>query len=143
MVRIKQTDLDGNKHVRVALTKIKGVGVMFSNAACNLAGIDPKIKTGYLTEDAVKKIEDIFENPAKHDIPVWMLNRRNDYEDGVDKHLFASDLDFTKGNDLRRLQKIKSYRGLRLSWGLTVRGQRTKGHFRKRTKKGLGVKRKK
>ncbi len=143
MVRVRQTDLDGRKQVKVALTKIKGIGVMFSNAICKIADIEPGKRTGDLEDATLKRIEDIIENPTKNNIPAWMLNRRKDYEEGVDKHILASDLEFTKSNDLRRLQKIKSYRGLRLSWGLTVRGQRTKAHFRKGTKKGLGVKRKK
>lgn len=143
MVRVKQTDLDGKKQARVGLTKVKGVGKTFANAVCNIVGIDSTSKLGYLSESDLKKVEDVLDNPSKHNIPSWLFNRRKDYDEGVDKHLFVSDLDFTKNNDLRRLQKTKSYRGLRLQWGLTVRGQRTKAHFRKRNTKGLGVKRKK
>lgn len=143
LVRIKNTDLKGDMHTRIALSKIKGVGVMLANAVCKKAGVDKAKKIGEVEDKEVSKIEEIFDNPAKYNIPSWMLNRRKDYDDGVDKHLYTSDLDFTQSNDLRRLQKIKSYRGLRLSWGLTVRGQRTKAHFRKGKKKGLGVKRKK
>ena len=143
MVRVKQTDLDGNKHTWVALTKIKGVGESLSMAVCKVAGIDSTTKLGRLTDDQIQKIEEIFDNPLNNNIPSWLLNRRNDYDEGVDKHLLTGDLDYTKSGDLRRLQKIKSYRGLRLQWGLTVRGQRTKAHFRKRSKKTIGVKRKK
>ena len=35
-VRIANTDVDGNKHISSALTKIKGVSFMFSNMLCNL-----------------------------------------------------------------------------------------------------------
>jgi len=41
-----------------------------------------------------------------------------------------NDLDFSVRTDIQRLADIKSYRGLRLSWGLTVRGQRTKSTHR-------------
>ncbi|MFW5990590.1 MAG: 30S ribosomal protein S13 [Candidatus Nanoarchaeia archaeon] len=143
LVRVKNTDIDGNKQAYVALSKIKGVGFMMANAVCQRAGVEKTQKIGEVPDEQVSKIEEVFDNPSKFNIPSWMLNRRNDYEEGVDKHLYTSDLEFTHNNELRRMQKTKSYRGLRLSWGLTVRGQRTKAHFRKGTKKGLGVKRKK
>ena len=57
-VRIANTDLDGNKSIGSALKKIKGVGFMFSNLICNLAGIDNMSKTGYLNDEQVKKIDD-------------------------------------------------------------------------------------
>ena len=91
----------------------------------------------------VSKINDVIKNPAKYNFPEWLLNRRKDYDDGTDKHIVVGDLKFTHSNDLKRLQRIKSYRGLRLAWGLTVRGQRTKSNFRRNKGKGLGVKRKK
>ena len=53
------------------------------------------------------------------------------YETGNDGHLLTSDLDFTKDNDIKRMRKIKSYRGNRHTRGLPVRGQRTRGSFRK------------
>ncbi|MGM5483094.1 MAG: 30S ribosomal protein S13 [Nanobdellota archaeon] len=143
LVRVKNTDLEGKMQTLVALSKIKGAGVMFANAVCKKAEIPGARKVGDLEDKEVAKIEEVFDNPSKYGIPSWMFNRRKDYEEGVDKHLYTSDLDFTKNNDLRRLQKTKSYRGLRNSWGLTVRGQSTKAHFRKANKKGLGAKKKK
>ena len=41
-----------------------------------------------------------------------------------------ADLDFTIRKDVQRMNETKSYKGLRLSWGLTVRGQRTKSTHR-------------
>ena len=141
-VRIKNTDLEGRKHVSVGLTKIKGVGVMFANMICSLAGIVKSKKLGVLEDSEIQKLEKAIDDTTK--IPSWMLNRRNDVETGIDKHLFTSDLDFAQQNDRRRMQKNKSYRGLRLSWGLPVRGQRTSSNFRKKKgKTSLGVKRKK
>ena len=55
LVRVVNTDLDGNKKIAIALRKIKGVGFMFANSVCTIAGID-KEKTkwsGWLTR-AVK-----------------------------------------------------------------------------------------
>ena len=70
-----------------------------------------------------------------------MMNRRKDYEDGKDKHLLTSSLDLQKELDIKRLKKIRSYRGLRHALGQPVRGQRTKSHFRKN--KTVGVQKKK
>src|SRR3989344_1727624 len=85
-VRIANTDLDGNKSIAHALKKIKGVGFMFSNMVCNLTGIDKMIKTGYLNDEQIKKLDDILSNPSKYNVPSWMLNRRKNYEDGKDYH---------------------------------------------------------
>ena len=83
-----------------------------------------------------------MKSPLESGMPLWMVNRRRDYEDNKDKHLVTTDLMFTKDNDLKRLKKIKSYRGVRHTQGLPVRGQRTKSNFRKSKGKVMGVKRK-
>ncbi len=135
LVRIANTDLDGNKPIYPALRKIKGVSFAFSNAVCRLSNVDPGKKVGYLSDDEVKKLDDVLKNLSG--IPKWLFNRRKDYEDGNDKHLLTSTLKLTKEFDIKRLQKTKTYRGMRHSFGLPVRGQRTKGHFRKG--KSIGV----
>ena len=143
-VRIANTDLDGNKPIANALKKIKGVGFMFSNMICNLSGVDKMTKVGYLKEDEVKKIDDILNNISKYNVPSWMLNRRKNYEDGKDYHLFTGDLTFAEENDVKRMKKIRCYKGIRHGQGLPVRGQRTKSNFRKnKGKASLGVIKKK
>ena len=143
IVRIVNTDLDGNKPIIQGLRKIKGVGSMFSNMVCNLSGVDRSKKTGNLSDGEISRLENVLKNPIGNGTPLWMLNRRSDIYTGTDKHILTADLEFTQSNDIRRLQKVKSYRGLRLSWGLPVRGQRTRSNFRRHKGKGLGVKRKK
>ncbi|MBI2647531.1 30S ribosomal protein S13, partial [Candidatus Woesearchaeota archaeon] len=59
-VRIANTDLDGNKHIYHALTKIKGIRFMFSNAILNAANIQNTMKTGYLTDEQANKIDEII-----------------------------------------------------------------------------------
>jgi small subunit ribosomal protein S13 len=143
LVRILNTDLEGNKPLMQALQKIKGVGVMYANAICAVSGLDKRRKAGTLTQEEVEKLERIIKMPLQNGIPVWMLNRRMDYETGENMHLITADLDYTKDNDLKRMKKIKSYKGLRHQWGLTVRGQRTKSNFRKNKGKVQGVGKKK
>ena len=138
--RIFATDIDGTKPVGQALVKVKGISFSMSNAICSISGVDSTKKAGLLSEAEVAKIEETLKNLDK--FPQWMLNRRNDYDEGVDKHLTGVDLKLRTEFDLKRLKKIKSYRGMRHQAGLPVRGQRTKGHFRS-SKKSLGVKRKK
>ena len=142
LVRVASTDLDGNKQIVIALRKIKGINFQFANAACAMANVDRTKKTGYLLDDEIKRLDEVIKNPVKHGAPVWMLNRRKDYEDNSDNHLLLSDLDFTKDNDIKRMKKIKCYRGMRHAFGLPVRGQRTKSNFRKSKGKVMGVKRK-
>ena len=143
IVRIINTDLDGNKQIALALRKIKGVGLNFANSVCILSKVDKNKKTGNLTNEEVSKLEEVIKNPNKFKMPIWMLNRRKDYNEDVDKHILMSDLDFIKGNDIKRMRMIKSYRGIRHGIGLPLRGQRTKSNFRRNKGKVMGVKRKK
>lgn len=143
LVRVASTDLVGSKQILYALTKIKGVSVMYSNALLSVSGIPKDKKAGVLTDSEVSKLNEILENPLKFKIPEWMFNRRKDYETGDDVHIITSDLTFTKDNDIKRLKKTKSNRGMRHAWGLPLRGQRTKSNFRKSKGKVASVKRKK
>jgi len=141
IVRIVNTDLDGNKPIGHALTKIRGVGKIFANSICLVAGVDRFKKTGVLPDADVKKLDDVIKNPSK--IPVWMYNRRQDIETGEDRHILTADLDFIQGKDIRTMRKTKSYKGMRHAVGLPVRGQRTISNFRRDKGKVMGVKRKK
>lgn len=146
LVRIANTDLDGNKSLLLALQRIKGIGFMFSNALCSVVGIDRFKKTGYLSDTEASKLGEAIANPDKFGIPVWLQNRRKDPETGEDGHLISSDLNFVQENDIKLMRKIKSYKGARHFAGLPLRGQRTKSNFRKNKGKGkgtLGVTRKK
>jgi len=142
IVRIVNTDVRGNQEVVISLSKIKGVGHMFANMTCKLAGVDRHKKSGLLTETEIKRLEEVIKNPVKNNVPSWMLNRQEDVETGEDMHLITGDLQFTNAQDVRRLQKIKSYKGFRHAAGLPLRGQRTKSNFRRNKGKAVGVKKK-
>ncbi len=139
IVRVINTDLDGNKPILHALHKIKGISFMYANMICSFAQLDKKKKAGNLTDVEVKKLEEVMRNPLSFKAPVWMLNRRFDFEDGENKHLIGTDLIYSHENDIKLLRKIKSYKGLRHGLGLPVRGQRTKSNFRKNKGKVQGV----
>jgi small subunit ribosomal protein S13 len=141
LVRIVNTDLDGNRKIIDALRKIRGISFMFANAICVCAGIDRNAKTGYLNDSDISKIDEVIRNPAKHQIPSWMYNRRRDVETGVDMHLVTVDLKFMQENDIKIMKKIRSYKGVRHSQDAPVRGQRTRSNFRKNKGKVQGVKR--
>ena len=142
IVRIGETDIKGDRSIYIGLTEIKGVSFMFSNAICKVLGLNPRDKIGSLSEEDVKKIEDVLKNPKKYGIPSWLYNRRKDYESGEDKHLIGSELTFTQQKDIERLKKIMAYRGIRHMFGLKVRGQRTRSTGRKGRTVGV-VRRKK
>ncbi len=141
MVRIARKDIDGNKTMENALTSIKGVGKALSRAIIMSAGYDLNQRIGYLSDEEIERLEEAIKNPAKYNIPAWMINRRNDYETGEDKHLIESDLEMCLREDLNRMRKTRSYKGRRHELGLPVRGQRTKSTFRKGS--SVGVRRKK
>ncbi len=135
IIRIMQTDIPGEKKVYVGLTKIKGVSWSFANALCYKLGLDKKKSISDLNAEEIKKIEEFAKNP---DLPPFLLNRRRDLESGENKHLITTDLDLRKDFDIKRLKKIRSYRGLRHATGQPTRGQRTKSHFRQKGK-SMGV----
>ena len=141
-VRIANTDLDGNKPIQNALTKIKGLSFMFSNAILNVARVEKTKKAGYLSDEHVSRIDEILKEPGKFGIPPWLFNRKRDPEDGTDKHIVGSTLTFIQDNDIKMMKKVKSYKGIRHSLGLPVRGQRTRSNFRKNKGKVMGVKKK-
>lgn len=131
VVRILGTDINGELSLLYGLAKIKGVSVMFSNAICQVLGLDRNRKVSSLSEKEIESVENFLNNPKKEGIPVWMLNQRKDLAQGTDSHLNGKDLDFNLIQLKRRLAKIKTYKGLRHKLGLPVRGQRTATHFRK------------
>lgn len=144
LVRIANTDLDGSKPILDSMRKIRGVSFMYANAICHLCRIPASKSTGELSESDIAKIEDILTNPTRFNVPVWLRNRRKEYETGEDQHIVGADLAYTIDNDIKRMKKIKSYKGVRHMLGQPVRGQRTKSNFRKNKGKiSLGVIRKK
>ena len=140
IVRVTDTDIDGSLKVGYALTKIKGVSISLVNAVLKKAGVNPEIRLGLLSEEQVKKIEDVLLDPAKYGIPSWLLNRRKDLETGKDLHLLGSDLVLRTKMDIDLMKKIKSWKGYRHAYGLKVRGQRTRTTGR--TGKTVGVSKK-
>ena len=137
IIRILQTDVPGDRNVYTGLTRIKGVSWAISNAACILMKLDKKRKIESLSKDEIVKIEE-FLKAGK--FPKFLLNRRNDFVTGRDSHLLGNDLDLSEELDIKRLKKIRSFRGLRHATGQPTRGQSTKAHFRVNRKKGVGVK---
>ena len=142
IVRIASTDLDGNRKTADAIRKIKGVGFSFASAICQLAKIDGGKKAGNLMPEEVKRIDEAISTASKT-MPVWMLNRRKDLEDGTDKHLLGADLTFAQESDIRFMKQIRTYKGARHAIGAPVRGQRTRSNFRKNKGKVIGVIKKK
>ena len=134
IVRIVGKDLDGSLPIRRAIMGIKGIS---HRMAGNIAeayekatGKNAGRKLGELSEEEDAELEDIVAHPDKYGIPAWSFNRRKDYETGSDVHMIMNDLDFARRQDFQRLSEIKSYRGLRHGWGLTVRGQSTRSTHR-------------
>ena len=139
IIRILSEDIEGRMTLYSGLAKIKGISWSFSNAICKKLKMDKRRKIGSLKDEEIKVIIDFIKNP---DVPEHILNRRKDFDTGENKHLTGTDLDLRKEFDIKRLKKIKSYRGIRHSAGLPLRGQRTRSNFRKNRAKGSGIKKK-
>jgi small subunit ribosomal protein S18e len=81
---------------------------------------------GELNSDELERIVTIMQNPAQFKIPSWFLNRQRDLVDGKSGQILSNQIDQKLRDDLERLKKIRSHRGLRHHWCLRVRGQHTK-----------------
>lgn len=138
IIRILSKDIEGKMKIYPGLTKIKGISWSLSNAICKSLGLDKNRKIGSLTDEEVKKISDSIK---KLQVPEFLNNRKRDPESGQRRHLVGIDLELQKEFDIKKLRKIKSYRGYRHASGLPVRGQRTRSNFRKNKGKA-GIKRK-
>ena len=140
ILRIAGSDVAGTLKTVYALTEIKGISISLSNAILRKANVNPDLRVGFLTESDIYRIEDIIEDPSKHNIPVWLFNRRKDAETGKDIHLTTAELVLKTKTDIEQAKEIRSWRGYRHAYGLKVRGQHTKTTGR--AGKALGVKKK-
>ena len=114
MVRIAGIDLQDKKRIDFALTKIYGIG--WSNVVSILASakLDPARRTNELTDEEVSRLLKI-----------------------IDSVKIEGDLRREVQGNIKRLKEIGSYRGMRHSRNLPVRGQRTRSNAR--TKRGKRV----
>ncbi len=131
LVRIRGKDLEGRKKVVAALSDLRGVGDNFAQDIVNSLGLDPKMRLGTISDSQLKDLEKALTDGSSLKVPQWAYNRRRDPETGETKQLVGSDLDFALKTDLDREKTVQSWRGVRHSLGLKVRGQRTRTTGRK------------
>lgn len=112
MARISGVDLPREKRVEIGLTYIYGIGVSSSKRILSEAGVDPDTRCKDLTDEEVKKISDVIDA----------------------SQTVEGDLRREIALNIKRLQEIGCYRGIRHRRGLPVRGQNTKNNAR--TRKG-------
>jgi small subunit ribosomal protein S13 len=141
IVRITGTDVDGNKKLTYGLLKIKGINIRLADAIVKVAGFNPDMRVGNLTDTDVRKIESVIREPLKHGIPAWLLNQRKDLETGKDIHLIGPDLTLRNRENITRMIEARSWKGVRHSLGLTVTGQKTRTTGRKGRQVGVRRKR--
>ena len=109
MARIAGVNLPLNKRAEVGLTYVFGIGRSTANEILKETGVDPNTAVKDLTEDEIIKLRD-----------------------AVEEREVEGDLRRERSQNVKRLQEIGSYRGLRHRRGLPVRGQRTKTNARGR-----------
>ncbi len=129
IVRIVNTDLDGEKELVHALTAIKGVGNRVAEIVVNRTELPRNEKIGNLSDRDIEILEK-FILELSENTPGWLLNKQGDVWSGEDLHLYGPELDMRKQEDINILKKIRCYRGIRHEKGQRVRGQRTKTHGR-------------
>jgi small subunit ribosomal protein S13 len=113
MARIAGVDLPREKRIEIGLTYIYGIGRTTADQILEQAGVDANTRVKDITDDEVKKISNVID------------------EMGI---LVEGDLRRDIALNIKRLQEIGCYRGIRHRKGLPVRGQKTKTNAR--TRKG-------
>ena len=113
MARIAGVDLPREKRIEIGLTYVYGIGRTTSNKILAEAGVNPDTRVRNITDDEVKRISEAIE---KLNVTV------------------EGDLRREIAMNIKRLQEIGCYRGIRHRKGLPVRGQNTKTNAR--TRKG-------
>jgi small subunit ribosomal protein S13 len=112
MARIAGIDLPRDKRVEIGLTYIYGIGRASSNKILAQANVNPDTRVRDLTDDEVKRLSEVI----------------------ADTMTVEGDLRREVALNIKRLQEIGCYRGIRHRKGLPVRGQKTKTNAR--TRKG-------
>jgi small subunit ribosomal protein S13 len=140
LVRVLGRDIRGDIKIKSALTKINGISWAVSNAVCKILELEKERRIQDFSKEELARIEDFMKQP---ELPVFLKNRRNDLDSGDDLHMSGMDLKLRKEFDLKRMKKIKSYKGIRHAVGLPVRGQRTKANFRRNRKPSVAAAKKK
>ena len=112
MARIAGVDLPREKRVELGVTYIYGIGRVSSNRILEAANVDPNTRVRDLTDDEVKRISAVID----------------------ETQTVEGDLRREIALNIKRLQEIGCYRGIRHRKGLPVRGQKTKTNAR--TRKG-------
>ena len=129
IVRIANSDLDGTKQAMLALTGIKGIGHRMATVVCDVAGVPRSERIGKFSDGQIESVAKAVDTLAQH-VPTWAVNRQFDVESGADLHLVGTGIDIVLRDDLNRLKKIRSYKGVRHEAGQKVRGQRSKANGR-------------
>ena len=112
MARIAGVDLPREKRIEIGLTYVYGIGRVSSNKILAEAGVNPDVRVRDLTDDDVKNIQEVIDETM----------------------VVEGDLRREIALNIKRLQEIGCYRGIRHRRGLPVRGQKTKTNAR--TRKG-------
>ncbi len=120
MPRILGVDIPDNKKITYALRYIQGIGLKRAQIITVKAGLNPDMRSNELNEEHINKITSVINNEG------WKI------EGDLRREVMAN---------LKRLQAIKSYRGMRHYRGLPVRGQRTSTNARTRkgARKTVGI----
>lgn len=113
MARIAGVNVPDKKRIPIALTYIHGIGRTTAFKICEKLGIDLQMRMGEASEDILNQIRAEIDQP---------------------QYLIEGDLRREVSINIKRLQDMKCYRGLRHRSGLPVNGQRTRTNAR--TRKG-------
>ena len=112
MARISGIDLPKDKRIEIGLTYIYGIGRTTATKLCDLAGVNPDTRVRDLTDDEVRTLNSVIEENCT----------------------VEGELRREVAMNIKRLQEIGCYRGIRHRKGLPARGQNTKNNAR--TRKG-------
>jgi len=140
ILRVAGTNVDGTKKLVYGLLHFRGVGPSYASAIVKAAELRAESRLGDLSEGEVQKLEDVMRDPAKYGLPPRLFNRRKGLDTGQDVHLIGADLALSNKSDVDFMKDIRTWKGVRHSLGLKVRGQRTRTTGRKGRAVGVAKK---
>jgi len=106
IVRLSNTDINGEKNVIYGITTVKGIGLHMASLITDKTGINRYMKIGDLSDDQIEKLQNAIDNISQN-APKWMLNHRKDYDTGKNIHLIGNEIVIRLRDEINIMKKIR------------------------------------
>merc|ERR1711862_256445 len=116
--------------ISYSLCHIAGFGKRISRVLCGVCGFETLERVGTFTGEELGRLVEISESIQYYKLPKWILNNRNSETVLSDSHISGLRVRTRIMNEIKKLQSLRLFRGIRHFWHLRLRGQHTKSSGR-------------